>query len=96
MTDAMKVFLATILLASVCFIGGIVLAANVMAEETTAEANEPAILEKVYETNNGVIKCYDSCIWRDTRTGVNYLVTDNGGTCVMVDAEGKPLVDRGE
>lgn len=28
----------------------------------------------------------------DTTTGVNYLSTNDGGVCVMVDAEGKPLV----
>jgi hypothetical protein len=31
-------------------------------------------------------------IYVDTRTGVQYLRTYNGGVCVMVDAEGQPLI----
>ena len=35
-------------------------------------------------------------IYVDTRTGVQYLRTYNGGVCVMVDAEGRPLIWEGE
>lgn len=31
-------------------------------------------------------------IYVDNLTGVQYLRTHNGGVCVMVDAEGKPLI----
>lgn len=31
-------------------------------------------------------------IYVDTRTGVQYIRVYGGGVCVMVDAEGKPLI----
>lgn len=34
-------------------------------------------------------------IYVDNLTGVQYLRTYNGGVCVMVDAEGKPLIWEG-
>lgn len=91
MVGKLKYITALLLVFMVSFVGGCV-----GVDAKTAEAYEPEILEKVYTTNDGVIMGFDSCIWRDTRTGVNYLVTHDGGTCVMVDAEGKPLVDKGE
>ena len=33
-------------------------------------------------------------IVRDTRTGVEYIISANAGTCVIVDANGKPYVGR--
>ena len=35
-------------------------------------------------------------IYVDTRTGVQYMRVHRGGACVMVDAEGKPLIWEGE
>lgn len=35
-------------------------------------------------------------IYIDNLTGVQYLKTYQGGVCVMVDAEGKPLIWEGE
>lgn len=35
-------------------------------------------------------------IYVDKLTGVQYLRTYKGGVCVMVDAEGKPLIWEGE
>lgn len=35
-------------------------------------------------------------IYVDTRTGVQYLQLNKHGVCVMVDAEGKPLIWEGE
>ena len=35
-------------------------------------------------------------IYVDDLTGVQYLRTSYGGLCVMVDAEGKPLIWEGE
>ena len=35
-------------------------------------------------------------IYVDNLTGVQYLRTYNGGVCVMVDTEGKPLIWEGE
>lgn len=34
-------------------------------------------------------------IYVDNLTGVQYLRTNQGGVCVMVDAEGKPLIWEG-
>ena len=34
-------------------------------------------------------------IYVDNLTGVQYLLTSYGGICVMVDAEGKPLIWKG-
>lgn len=33
-------------------------------------------------------------IVRDTRTGVEYISRANSGTCVVVDATGKPYIER--
>ena len=35
-------------------------------------------------------------IYVDSLTGVQYLRTYKGGVCVMVDAEGRPLIWEGE
>ena len=35
-------------------------------------------------------------IYVDNLTGIQYLRTYQGGMCVMVDAEGKPLIWEGE
>lgn len=35
-------------------------------------------------------------IYVDNLTGIQYLRTYEGGVCVMVDAEGKPLIWEGE
>lgn len=35
-------------------------------------------------------------IYVDNLTGIQYLRTYKGGVCVMVDAEGKPLIWEGE
>lgn len=34
-------------------------------------------------------------IYVDNLTGIQYLSTNQGGVCVMVDAEGKPLIWEG-
>lgn len=35
-------------------------------------------------------------IYVDNLTGIQYLSTHKGGVCVMVDAEGQPLIWEGE
>ena len=35
-------------------------------------------------------------IYVDSLTGIQYLSTNQGGVCVMVDAEGRPLIWEGE
>ena len=87
--NKLKYFAAALLLFAVSFVGG---CAGMDMHTKAVEADEMQILEKVYKTNSGMVLVYDSCILRDTRTGVNYLVNNEGGVCVMVDADGKPLV----
>lgn len=81
----LKYISAAVLLFMVSFVGGCC-----GMDAKTAEADEPFCLEMVD---------YDGLftIYKDNRTGVQYLVYDwsNGSAmCVMVDAEGKPLVDK--
>lgn len=51
------------------------------------------------EAGNRRLWILDSCamygIYVDNLTGVQYLKTNQGGVCVMVDAEGKPLIWEG-
>lgn len=46
-------------------------------------------------SNNGRVQVIETgvmhVIYIDTLTGVQYLRVYNGGVCVMVDADGKPL-----
>lgn len=46
-------------------------------------------------SNNGRVQVIETgvahVIYFDTLTGVQYLRVYNGGVCVMVDADGKPL-----
>lgn len=48
------------------------------------------------EANNHRLRTLDNGlmyeIYVDDLTGVQYLRTSHGGVCVMVDAEGKPLI----
>lgn len=51
------------------------------------------------EANNYRLRALEQAvshaIYVDTRTGVQYLQLYRGGVCVMVDAEGKPLIWEG-
>jgi hypothetical protein len=51
------------------------------------------------EAGNRRLWILDSCamygIYVDNLTGVQYLKTNQGGVCVMVDAEGRPLIWEG-
>jgi hypothetical protein len=80
----LKYIVAVVLVFMVSFVGGCC-----GADATTAEANEQEIIYAI----NG--EAYRNGVHVDSRTGVNYLITHTG-VCVMVDAEGKPLVDKGE
>ncbi len=49
--------------------------------------------KRIYK--QGVVSVME--IWVDTETGVNYLFREDGysgGMTVLVDADGKPVVDR--
>lgn len=87
-----KYIAALLLVFMVSFVGGCV-----GADAKTAEADEQdrfVIVERdLGQWLNNVI------IYKDTETGVLYLIENSGNSsaiCVMVDAEGKPLVDKGE
>lgn len=82
----LKYIAAGLLLFMVSFVGGCV-----GADAKTAEADEPKRMQIVEMSITPGVQ-----IVIDTYTGVHYLKTSNGGVCVMVDAEGKPLVDKGE
>lgn len=51
------------------------------------------------EAGNRRLWILDSCamygIYVDNLTGVQYLKTNQGGVCVMVDADGRPLIWEG-
>lgn len=91
--NKLKYFAAALLLFAVSFVGG---CAGMDMHNKAAEAKEKQILENVCRTNSGMIIIDNSCILMDTRTGVNYLVNRECGACVMVDADGKPLVSKEE
>ena len=97
--EKLKYIVAAVLLFMVSFVGGCV-----GADAKTAEAYEQARMSWIEGSGN-----FD--IYKDNRTGVHYLVYKESdrsfagsGTglgvgvamCVLVDAEGKPLVDKGE
>lgn len=86
----LKYIAVGLLLFMVSFVGGCV-----GADAKTAEAYEPK------DRMEYVCGEYNFDIYRDTVTGVHYLVyvqepskLSGAAMCVMVDAEGKPLVDK--
>lgn len=85
----LKYIAAALLLFMVSFVGGCV-----GADAKTAEADEQ---DRMVEVSSQAANYGWFEIYKDNETGVHYLVHDrNNGTgiCVMVDAEGKPLVDK--
>ena len=87
----LKYIAAGLLLFMVSFVGGCV-----GADAKTAEADELlsrfVIVEQASSIENG---CYE--IIKDTDTGVLYFRFESGyqgGITVLVDADGKPLVDK--
>lgn len=91
----LKYFAAAMLLFAVSFVGG---CAGMDMHTKAAEADEPERMQCVESS-------LDFDIYRDNRTGVNYLLYDKAlgygygrgsAMCVLVDADGKPLVSEGE
>lgn len=89
----LKYIAAALLLFMVSFVGGCV-----GADAKTAEADEPGRMSFIESAsaNSGWFEIY-----KDDRTGVHYLLYQGGNgygrgaaMCVLVDAEGKPLVDK--
>jgi hypothetical protein len=91
--DKLKYFAAAILLFSVSFVGG---CAGMDMHNKAAEADTAKRMQLIEKSSR-----FD--IYRDNRTGVHYIVyTEKYGygygaaMCVLVDADGKPLVSEGE
>lgn len=82
--EKLKYIVVAVLLFMVSFVGGCC-----GADAKTAEAYEPKRMSLVED-------CKGFYIYKDNVTGVHYLRSSSGGICIMVDAEGKPLVDKGE
>lgn len=84
--DKLKYIAAVMLLFMVSFVGGCV-----GADAKTAEADEQDRMKLI----QGSESAYGVNVFEDTETGVQYAVFNGykaGGICVMVDAEGKPLM----
>lgn len=88
----LKYFAAALVLFAVSFVGG---CAGMDMHTKAAEADEPERMQYVESS-------LDFDIYRDNRTGVNYLLYDKAlgygrgsAMCVLVDADGKPLVSEG-
>lgn len=89
MKDKLKYIIAMILLFCVSFVGGCV-----VADARTAEAIGKERMSYIDSDSN-------FSIYKDNKTGVHYLVYNQvqhklsgAAMCVMVDADGKPLVDK--
>ena len=85
----LKYISAAVLLFMVSFVGGCC-----GADAKTAEADEQ---DRFVDVDFSDARTGWFEIYKDTETGVHYLVHErnNGtGVCVMVDADGKPLVDK--
>ena len=59
---------------------------NATKTETVVEHSQQRF-QRVVKANNSPLTVYV-----DTETNVMYLISNYGGACVMVDAEGKPLL----
>lgn len=80
----LKYIAAGVLLFMVSFVDGCV-----GADAKTAEAYEIQRMKRV-----SISLDTDTYVVKDSETGVYYLATGTGGVCIMVDADGKPLVDK--
>lgn len=90
--NKLKYFAAALLLFAVSFVGG---CAGMDMHTKAAEART----EETPERMRCVERSLDFYIYRDNKTGVNYLLYDKAlgygrgsAMCVLVDADGKPLV----
>lgn len=73
------------------------IAAGLMTTLTLAGCwNSAAKTEPVDDLMANVYNDGWNRIVADTRTGVQYFNTSYGGVCVMVDANGEPLIYEGE
>lgn len=95
--EKLKYIVVAVLLFMVSFVGGCC-----GADATTAEADEQGLGDRfvvIEEEELGLTDTYAHSILKDKETGVLYLLIEGyqrAGITVLVDAEGKPLVDKGE
>ena len=74
--------LKTILFATILTVGLLMVGCG------STVADESTRISLIYTDNNGIY------VYRDNETGVQYISRYNAGTCVMVDADGKPYTGR--
>lgn len=89
--EKVKYIAAALLLFMVSFVGG---CGNPKTTEEDELLNRFVVVEQASSIENGWYE-----IIKDTDTGVLYFKFEGGykgGITVLVDAEGKPLVDKGE
>ena len=95
--EKLKYIVAAVLVFMVSFVGGCC-----GADAKTAEADEQGLRDRfvvIEEEELGLTDLYANSILKDKETGVLYLLIEGyqrAGITVLVDAEGKPLVDKGE
>lgn len=58
-----------------------------VSKTAVVESNDHPRFQRVIKDNYSIFRVYV-----DTETNVMYLISNYGGACVMVDAEGKPLL----
>ena len=90
MKDKLKYIIAGVLLFCISFVGGCY-----VGDIKTAEAQMKTRMQRVEHAGNNFT------IYKDTVTGVHYIVHDYGNQngkasamSVLVDADGKPLVSK--
>lgn len=89
-----KFFARTLSLLVILLIALLVVAFVVEVECDKNATKTETVVEHSQQRFQRVIKADNSAltVYVDTETNVMYLISNYGGACVMVDAEGKPLL----
>ncbi len=89
-----EIYVRTIALLVILLIALLVVAFVVAVECDKNATKTETVVEHSQQRFQRVIKDDNSAltVYVDTETNVMYLISNYGGACVMVDAEGKPLL----
>ena len=89
-----EIYVRTIALLVILLIALLVVAFVVEVECDKNATKTETVVEHSQQRFQRVIKADNSplTVYVDTETNVMYLISNYGGACVMVDAEGKPLL----
>ena len=89
-----KIYVRTVALLVILLIALLVVTFVVEAECDKNATKTETVVEHSQQRFQRVIKDDNSAliVYVDTETNVMYLISNYGGACVMVDAEGKPLL----